>query len=118
MADGTQVKIGERHVFPLIKSRIREFESEGINVVLLACTGEFPDIDTDIFLIRPQKVIYHVVSAVSEGLTLGVIVPDKNQVDSAKKRWKSAAAKVMVEYASPYDKNNKIKSAAEKLISG
>lgn len=55
------------------------------------------------------------VSSVAEGLTLGVIIPDERQAASAKKRWSTVAAKVMVEPGSPYAGVENVEKAAKSL---
>ncbi|MGB9813612.1 MAG: AroM family protein [Thermovenabulum sp.] len=117
MADGTEVKVAERLVFPLLKKQIHNLEQEGIKVIFLACTGEFPQFESESLVIRPQRVLHHVVSSIAKDLTLGVIVPDERQINSAKERWASAAAKVVVESGSPYGKIEKIENAARNLAS-
>ncbi|AYO29743.1 AroM protein [Biomaibacter acetigenes] len=115
MADDTEVKVAEREIFPRLKNQIKKLELEGINTIFLACTGEFPPFDSASLIVRPQKVLHHVVSSVAEGLTLGVIIPDERQAVSAIKRWSTAAAKVIVEPGSPYKGIGNVEKAAKLL---
>jgi protein AroM len=115
MADGTEVKVSEKEIFPRLKNQIKKLEDEGIRTILLACTGEFPHFDSSSFIVRPQKVLHHVVSSLAEGLTLGVIIPDELQVASSKERWSKVAAKVVVEPASPYKQMEDVERAAKLL---
>jgi len=115
MADGTEVKIAGEKVFPLLKERIKELEKSNINVIFLACTGEFPDLDTEALLIRPQKLLYYTIKAIAQDRTLGVAIPSQDQVPSAYERWQKAAEKVVVEACSPYGDIDEIKVAADKF---
>jgi len=115
MVDGTEVKVAEREIFPRLKNQINNLEREGINTIFLACTGEFPNFGSTSLIVRPQKVLHHVVSSLAEGLTLGVIIPDELQVASAKERWSTAAKKVLVEPGSPYAEKESIEKAAKML---
>jgi len=117
MADGTEVKVAERQIFPRLKNQIKKFEIEGVNTIFLACTGEFPSFDSISLIVRPQKVLHHMVSSVAEGLALGVIIPDERQAAPAKKRWSTATAKIIVEPASPYTGIGDVEKAA-KLLAG
>ena len=54
MADGTSVTISEHAVTPLLKEKINEHFNNGINTVLLLCTGEFPGFATGGLLLTPQ----------------------------------------------------------------
>lgn len=115
MADGTEVKVSEKEIIPRVKNQIKRFEAEGINTVILACTGEFPAFDSSCLIIRPQRVLHHVVSAISEDLTLGVIIPDQRQVEATKEKWAKVTSKVIVEPASPYRQMEDIERAAKLL---
>jgi len=116
MADGTEVKVAERHIFPRLKKLINNLEQDGINVILIACTGEFPYINSSSILVYPQKVLHHVVSSIAEELALGVLIPDELQIESAKKRWSGATKKVFVEPGSPYEGLERVVKAAQKLV--
>src|ERR1035437_3844440 len=111
MVDGTSVKVAEKYVYPRLKEQIERLEKEEIKVILVACTGEFPALDSSSLIVYPQKVLYHVVVSLAQGLKLGVLIPDELQVVSAKKRWSAAAREVVVEAASPYAGIEKVESA-------
>jgi protein AroM len=115
MADGTSVTVAEKHIYPRLKDQVKRLESEGIQVILIACTGEFPPFDTRSLIVYPQKVLYHIVVSLAQSLKLGVLIPDELQVASTKKRWSKAAREVIVEAASPYGNIQKVESAADSL---
>jgi protein AroM len=116
MVDGTSVKVAEKYVYPRLKEQIKRLEKEEIKVILLACTGEFPPFDSSSLIIYPQKVLHHVVTSLSEGLKLGVLIPDKLQADSARKRWSTTAKEVFVVEGSPYAGAESIKNAIDVLL--
>ncbi len=116
MADGTEVRLAERRIFPLLKKRIKELEDQKIKVIFLACTGQFPPIESTSLIVRPQVVLHHVVTSVAKELKLGVIVPDELQENSAKERWSAAAREVVVESCSPYGDLDKTAVVGERLL--
>ena len=61
MADGTSVTVAEKYIYPRLKDQVKSLELEGVKVILLACTGEFPPFDSSSLIVYPQKVLYHVV---------------------------------------------------------
>ncbi len=115
MADGKSVKIAERYIYPRLQEQIKRLEFEGIQIVLIACTGEFSPFDTKSLIIYPQKVLYHVTASMAQGLRLGVLIPDRIQTESAQKRWSSVAKSVFIESGSPYDGIEAVLRAAQKL---
>lgn len=89
MADGTPVKIAERHILPRMQAQIDRLVKEGADVVALVCTGEFPEFRSERLLVKPQRVLYHVVAALAEGKRLGVLLPDEDQKPQGYARWSS-----------------------------
>ena len=116
MADGTSVTVAEKYIYPRLKDQVKSLELEGVKVILLACTGEFPPFDSSSLIVYPQKVLYHVVVSLAQGLKLGVLIPDELQVVSTKKRWSTATREVVVEAASPYAGIEKVESATDLLL--
>lgn len=116
MADGTSVTVAEKYIYPRLKDQVKSLELEGVKVILLACTGEFPPFDSSSLIVYPQKVLYHVIVSLAQGLKLGVLIPDELQVVSTKKRWSTVAREVVVEAASPYEGIEKVESAINSLL--
>lgn len=102
LVDGTSVQVAERFITPRIADKIKEHFSNGIQVVLLLCTGEFPDLGVDGLLISPQKILYGVAEAVGRGRRIGVLTPSKEQIEQAERRWSAIGSEVKVIAASPY----------------
>lgn len=117
MADGTEVKVSERVIFPKLVNQIKNLEAENIQVIFLACTGKFPDFESKSLVIRPQLVLLATVSAIGKNSKLGVIVPDEAQKKFALKRWGNVAKDVIVTSGSPYGGLTQVEDAAEKLSS-
>jgi len=115
MADGTSVKIAERHIIPRMQEQIDKLVAKGADIVALVCTGEFPSFKCDKLIVRPQRVLFNTTRAVAEGLKLGVLIPDQDQVPQATKRWITSCASVRVEPASPYGPVDAVVRAAGRL---
>jgi protein AroM len=116
LADGTSVQVAERHITPRIHEKIAEHFTGGIPVVLLLCTGEFPDFETGGLLIRPQKVLFNAVAAVAKGMRIGILTPSAEQVDQSENRWGSLSPFVRAVPSSPYVNGMEAaRTAAEEL---
>lgn len=115
MADGTAVKIAEKHVLPLMQEKIDGLVRRGAGVVALLCTGEFPEFRCDKLLVVPQKVMLHVATAVAKGSRLGVMLPDADQVSQGILRWSAVTHDGLVEPASPYGNPDAVDRAARRL---
>lgn len=116
MADGSSVQISEGAVFPLLCQKIDGLFDEGLRAVLLLCTGEFPELTTKGLLIRPQKILAHIVRSIAEGARIGVCMPSSDQLEQSKARWSLIGGDVKCVEASPYvNSDNSIKQAAQEL---
>ena len=116
LSDGSSVQVAEQHITPRIFEKITTHFREGIPVVLLLCTGEFPDFETGGLLIRPQKVLYNAVSSVAEGMRIGILTPSEEQVEQSEHRWSNLSPHVRALPSSPYvNAMEAAREAAEEL---
>lgn len=115
MSDGRQVKVTEKYILPKVASKISELETDGVKVILLACTAEFPPFKCKSILVKPQTILNAVLSSIAKEKVLGIIVPDKLQIMHAEKHWSNYAKKVIVKAASPYAKIQEIMDTIEQL---
>jgi len=102
MKDGTEVKIAERHVIERMKQCIADFQAEPVEIILLLCTGEFPETESRKILLRPDRVMLHVVQSLLDSGRLGVVVPSPDQIPALKRRWETSNREVFAEAVSPY----------------
>jgi protein AroM len=102
LADGSSVQVAEKYITPRIIEKINRHFKNGLPLVLLLCTGEFPGFDEGGLLIRPQRLLFNAVKALGEGLRLGVLIPSPDQISQSQKRWGELSAQVKVAASSPY----------------
>lgn len=115
MRDGRQAKFAGRCVNPLLQACIEKAEGEGADAILLLCTGEFPQFTHRVPLLAPQKLFQFTAAQWADGGTVAVIVPDRDQVHDAQKRWSCGGVKPIITYASPYGPLSAIEQAAKSL---
>lgn len=116
LADGSSVQVAEHHITPRIRACIENHFKNGVGLVLLLCTGEFPGFESGGLLIRPQKVLFNAVASVAEGLRIGVLTPSPDQIEQSEQRWSALSDSVKVVTASPYvDADNAAQKAGEEL---
>jgi protein AroM len=116
MRDGTEVKIAERHVIERMRRCISEFQTEPVEIIILLCTGEFPEIESRKILLRPDRVMLNVVQSLLESGRLGVVVPSPDQIPALKRRWETSNREVSAEAVSPYTgTREEMKEKAEKI---
>lgn len=102
MQDGTEVKVNKKHIVTRLKNCILELEDEGIEISILLCTEDFPEIESKSLLLRPDRVLQSMAHAILSKGKIGVIVPSLDQIQTTKKKWNSTGISVVVETISPY----------------
>ena len=116
MRDGTEVKIAEAHVIERMKRCISDFQAEPVEIIILLCTGEFPEIDSRKILLRPDRIMLHMVRSLLDTGRLGVIVPSPDQIPALTGRWEKLNLEVVAEAVSPYTgTHDELKEKAQKI---
>ncbi|UKA62288.1 AroM family protein [Arthrobacter sp. FW306-04-A] len=89
LRDGTAAVIGQEALMRRVQSAILDLEGEA-DVLLLACTGTFPEFVHDKPLIEPDHVLAHVLAAVaSRSRRVGIICPLAEQEEDAKAKYRA-----------------------------
>lgn len=120
LQSGRPVRLAHRQIDGRVQVCLDRFAAEGVGLAVLLCTGEFPALAFGGVLLRPHRVLPHVVAAVCDGLPadapvrLGVMVPDEAQIRQGESRWNDRAA-VTVVAASPYGDSPTLARAARTL---
>jgi len=124
LRSGRSVRLAHRHIEPRVQACFEQFAHDGVDVAVLLCTGDFPGLRFPGVLLRPHRVLPHVVAALAEGLPagagasgvrVGVMVPDEAQVAPAEVRWGPRAGAVTAVAASPYGEPGTLEEAARAL---
>lgn len=102
LRDETSVRVAKRHILPRIQKCIQELEKTNVDLMLLLCTGEFPEIKTKKLLIMPDKLISSTVWAIVNRGKLGVVVPERKQIPILRRKWKNRRVSLILTTANPY----------------
>lgn len=115
--DGSQVKIGREKIVPVLQRKIDESVATGIEVAILLCSCEFPELYAKRgFLIEPSRILFDSVCSFARGKRLAVIMPTPEQILPAQKKWGTIGGDVFVSSASPYiDPEMSLITAAKKI---
>lgn len=118
LRDGTNVKISEEKLTPLIKKQINCLEEE-VNLICLLCTGKFTGLASKVPLIQPDGILRNTVKGILEkGQTLGVLVPEKGQAQDIESIWKAHfndEIQIVTSFGSPYKGISLIQNGALSL---
>ncbi|PUA34030.1 MAG: hypothetical protein B7O98_01055 [Zestosphaera tikiterensis] len=101
LKNGKEVKISKNKVVKLLKDVIKELNKEGVDLIVILCTGSFPRFASEVPVIYPYKLLEGFVSALNPRV-LGVLAPAQEQINYLTRRWLKKCPKVVVEAISPY----------------
>ena len=107
LRNGNEVKIAERYIISGLKNCIIELEELNVEIIVLLCTGEFPEIESNKILLRPNLIIENIIKGTLKKGKLGVIVPSSDQMSLVEKKWGSTKLPVVYESLSPYTGTDK-----------
>ena len=102
LGDGSSVTIAKRKLLPRIQSAITELEDEGSDVVVLVCTGEFPEFRHRVPLLTAERLFVDGARAIAQGARVGVLCPLSEQADLTRRKWSFLGEGLHVDAGSPY----------------
>lgn len=119
-ADGSDVRIAKWPILDRLQAGIDRLEREdGVDVVLLMCTGAFPPFRHQGPLLVPQRALYATVAAFAAGGgRIGSLTPLPEQREAAARKWRAFGRDdTAVRTADPYgtDAVEKVRAAAAAL---
>lgn len=102
LKDGTQVIVTKKYILPKIQEKIKELNKEGVDVILLLCTGELPTLKSKVPIIRPHELLHKIVAAIAGEEKIGILVPLPEQKEQFKKEWLLSGVDAEIACGSPY----------------
>lgn len=103
LRDGSRTIISKEKILPLIQVIINELNFLKVDVIILACTGSFPNFKSHATLIYPDFLLNHAVKGLVIDGNIGVIMPLKEQEMTIINKWKEVGLHAIAAPASPYD---------------
>lgn len=104
MRDGTEVKVTHEKILPLMQKGLDVLVEEGVELIVLLCTGGFPELRAERMILHPGRLLHGLVTVLANGGRLGIVMPSASQVRLAEERggerW--GGLDVVLTSASPY----------------
>lgn len=103
LKDGTSATMAKEKIIPIVQQIIDDFNRDQVNLIIVACTGEFKPFQSDVPIIYPDFLLNHVAQGIFRNKgKIGVIVPLPEQYESIEQKWKSAGFQAICVASSPY----------------
>ncbi len=112
MKDGSQVILSEGKIIESMQTCIIELE-EHVDMILILCTGKFPNYKHSKPLLTPKEILHGVVSKLTLEKKLGVIVPKDEQINAITNTWNKSEVEIQIKVASPYEDIKAIKETSK-----
>lgn len=113
--DGREVHVAERRLLPHVQVAVEVVIARGATVVCILCTGEFRTISSRVRLVTPDRLVVSVVDALLPGGTLGILMPDAEQVPLVLEKWHARGRRVVTRPLSPFRGDDAVADAAAGL---
>jgi len=97
LPDGDELIISKAQVTKRTQRHIERFMADGIDVILMFCTGTFEGLEPRGHVVFPSAVLTNWVQAVLPRGRLGVFTPLPSQVEQTASKWAAAHWEVLVE---------------------
>ncbi|MGB9778172.1 MAG: AroM family protein [Candidatus Bathyarchaeales archaeon] len=102
MADGSQVKLAKSKIIPIMQKRITQLEEKEANLIMILCTGEFPNFKAKVPIIYAGEVLKGLFSGFKYEGKVGILVPLAEQIKYTQEKWKGYFENLAIFHASPY----------------
>jgi protein AroM len=114
LRDGTEVLLEAQWAHHRVEEIVRQLDAEGVDVLVLLCTGRFDGLSPKGILVAAGPVVDHGLAAFSRpGTSVGVLLPNEGQMASF--RCEPAGnRRFVLSHASPYS-GDRWEAAAREL---
>ena len=115
MRDGTEVKVTHDMVNPGIQKSITQLEESGAELILLVCTGKFPEFISKVLVVRPSEIVKGVTQAAIRKGRMASILPSMQQVGGAPVEREEDGLVTYYDSASPYGLIAEVEKLGDRL---
>lgn len=115
MRDGTEVKITHDSVLPYMREAVTKLNEKQVKIILLLCTGRFPEFESDVLVVTPSKIVTGVTNAAIRKGRLGMILPSIQQVGGAPRTEEKDGLVTYYDSASPYGPIEEVEALGDRL---
>ena len=114
LTDGSSVTFAERYILGNLQKGIDALEAEGVRLIMVFCTGEFPEsLTSNVPMVFPNDLLHKIVPMVTKTKHIIAMTPSPLQVEQNNAKWEGFVEKCTSIAASPYGPWEDLERAAE-----
>jgi protein AroM len=114
---GRDVKISKKAVVARSPAVLDRLRADGCDVLVYACTGEFPAMTGDENVLFPSRVLNGLATGLLPRGRLGILIPLAEQADKLAAKWARPGLEVVAEALAPSAGRDEAEAAARRLAS-
>ena len=117
LQDGSSVTFAECYILPRLQEAIDRMESEGCSLIMMFCTGSFPETlsSKKIPMVYPCEILNRLVPLMTKKSNIICMTPSPLQLEQAEGKWRKYVKHVKAVAASPYGEWADLERAAEEV---
>ena len=112
---GRDVRISKKAVIARSPEALTRLRADGCNVLVYACTGEFPPIAGDENVLFPSRVLNGLATGLLPRGKLGILIPLAEQAEKLTAKWARPGLEVVAEALAPSADQREADAAARRL---
>ena len=112
---GRDVKISKKAVIARSPAAFRKLRDDGCDVLVYACTGDFPPMEGDGNILFPSRVLSGLASGLLPRGRLGLLIPLAEQAEKLTSKWTRPGVEVVFEALAPSAGESEANAAALRL---
>lgn len=112
---GRDVKISKKAVIARSPEALSRLRDDGCDVLVYACTGDFPPMPGDESVLFPSRVLSGLASGLLQEGRLGLLIPLAEQGEKLASKWSRLGVEVVVESLAPSAGEQEADAAARRL---
>ena len=112
---GRDVKISKKAVIARSPATLARLRADGCDVLVYACTGEFPPMAGDENVLFPSRVLNGLATGLLPRGKLGILIPLAEQADKLSAKWARPGLEVVAEALAPSADAREADAAARRL---
>ena len=114
LRDGSSVTFAERYILGNLQKGIDELEMQGVRLIMVFCTGQFPDsLTSGVPMIFPNEILHRIVPMLTRTSRIVAVTPSPLQLEQNTKKWNGYVEHCVSIAASPYGDWKSLERAAE-----
>jgi protein AroM len=115
LSDGAEVLVSKKRLMPHLQKAVDTVVKAGADIVVILCTGEFPEISAEVPLIYPDRILKATINALLPKGVIGVVMPHEDQMELMRSKWHTNVRRFAGLAISPYSASGALASAGRKL---